>query len=392
MRIAHIIIALEPGGAERMLQRLVLAQKRGGAIQPVVVSLTGLGPIGAELRAGGVEVHALGLSGLRNSAAALWRLKRLLERLHPDLVHCWMYHADLLGGIAARLAGIRAIVWSIRNTDLFYGQGLSRALKPVVALCARLSGVLPAAIVCVAESARASHARLGYASDRMIVIPNGYAAPPPADRAAARRLYDFPEDALVIGSVGRFNDYKDQHLFVRAAGRIAEVLPDARFLMVGQGNQASNALLTRWIAETGHQARFRLAGETADVPAALAAMDLFCLHSKSEGFPNALAEAMLAGIPAVATDVGDARRLGGETVDFVPPANQEALAAALVALARTPARDRAARASAARARVTALFGLAAIERLYADLYRRVLAGGNVSESLASDACDAIARP
>lgn len=380
MKVLHVVIGLEAGGAELMLRRLVLEQRGSAEIDPVVVSLTELGPIGRELRDAGVEVRAMGLRGAANMVPVLWRLARTIRDVRPDIVQTWMYHADLLGGLAARLAGHRAIIWGIRNTDLFHGAGVSRSLLWIMRLCARLSSSIPRAIVCVAEAARTSHTAFGYAAGKMIVIPNGFADAPLASAEAktdARRALGIAEDALVIGSVGRFNEYKDHRTFVRAMGEVAASV-DASFLMVGRNLDDDNAELQRWIAQTGHPARFLLRGERSDVDRCFAAMDVFCLHSKSEGFPNVLAEAMLAGIPSVATDVGDARLLSDGAAILVPAEDPAALADATTALAVMPSPERERMGLAGRERIRATYSLSRIAARYADLYRRVIAHGPIA--------------
>src|SRR5512134_1216123 len=117
MKVAHVIIGLEVGGAEMMLRRLLLTQRSQGGAPGTVISLTGLGPVGQRLRDDGVEVIALGMRTSLGAPLAVLRLRRLLLRLQPDVVQTWLVHADLLGGLAARAAGLRAVVWGVRTTD-----------------------------------------------------------------------------------------------------------------------------------------------------------------------------------------------------------------------------------------------------------------------------------
>jgi glycosyltransferase involved in cell wall biosynthesis len=383
MKLFHVIVALHPpGGAELMMARLALHQRDYQGMEPVVVALGETGPLGERLVSAGIEVRSLGLRGVAGIVPAVLRLSRMIAREKPAVVQTWMYHADLVGGLAARLAGHRAILWGIRNTDVFQGAGVSGSLGAVVRLCARLSSRVPSAIVCVAEAARASHIRMGYAPGKMVVVPNGFAVPDvpdPAARAAARAALGIPAEALVVGSVGRFNPYKDQHSFVRAMGEVAAALPRARFVLAGREIGPENALLAEWIAESGHAERFLLLGHQGDIGRCFAAMDIFCLHSKSEGFPNVLAEAMLAGVASVATDVGDARLLAGGWADIVPPQDPPALAAAVLRLAALDPAPREAYGAAGRAHVAAAYGLPRVAEAYRGLYRRVLGG----ESLAS---------
>jgi glycosyltransferase involved in cell wall biosynthesis len=231
---------------------------------------------------------------------------------------------------------------------------------------------MPRAVVCVAEAARASHAGFGYSPAKLRVIPNGYLDIPQASPEAkrnVRRELGVPDDAIVVGSVGRFNEYKDHENFVQAMGQVASSVHDAVFLMVGRNVDHANCQLQRWIAQTQSPGQFILLGERSDVARCFAAMDIFCLHSRSEGFPNVLAEAMLAGLPAVATDVGDARLLSAGAVSLVPPQNPFALAEATLALIHTPQAEREAIGKAARERIRTAYSLAAIGEQYLELYR-----------------------
>lgn len=375
MRIVHVITGLQVGGAEHMLRRLLLAQAAAdSASRTTVVSLGKFGPIGEMLRRAGIDVIALGMRTPLGAPLAVWRLRRLLLRLRPDVVQTWMVHADLLGGLAARAAGIRAVVWGIRTTDFSINPLATRAVRW---LCARLSSTLPHVIVCAAEASRRAHVQAGYDASRMLVIPNGFDAtawqPQPQRGAQVRSELGLPADGVVVGCVGRFNVAKDQGTFVAAAARVAARRADCRFLLVGRGLDRGNAELMRWIEATGHAARFVLLGERTDVAACLAAMDIFVLPSRSEGFPNALGEAMAMALPCVSTDVGDAAVLLGDTGRIVPPRDPSALAEAVLALAALPSAQRGQIGQSARERVLERFSLQQACERFTALHRQVAA-------------------
>jgi glycosyltransferase involved in cell wall biosynthesis len=382
MKLFHVIGALEPAaGAERMVARLALYQRQEQGIEPVLITLVRSGPLGEELRRAGIPVHCLGLKGPLSFAGAVWRLSRLISREKPQIIQTWMYHSDLIGSLAGLLAGNRNVIWGIRNSDVFSGAGVSRSLGLIVRLCAAVSGRLAGAIVCVAEAARANHAEMGYSKDRMLVIPNGYTLTPAAEREekqAARQRLGLPSDALIVGSVGRFNAYKDPETFVRAMGIVAPSVPAARFMMVGRDLDRANERLLSWIEATGVAERFILMGYRADSARCFAAMDCFCLHSRSEGFPNVLAEALLAGIPSVATDAGDAAIMSGGLVEIVSPGDSEALAQAVVAMCSRSQADRESLGAASRRYVETHYSLSRVAERYADLYRTILKGGDVT--------------
>ena len=171
LRVLHVITGLGQGGAESVLFRL--ATHAGEPVEHVVVSLTDEGIYGERLRAAGIEVHALGMPRGRVSLGGFLALRRLIAGKRPDAVQTWMYHADLIGGVAARLAGVRAIAWGIRNSGAHLERS-SRSARMVLRACAFLSRRVPRAIVCAAQDAAERHAAKGYRRDRMTVISNGY--------------------------------------------------------------------------------------------------------------------------------------------------------------------------------------------------------------------------
>jgi glycosyltransferase involved in cell wall biosynthesis len=373
MHVVHIIIGLQVGGAEHMLRRLLLAQATAGPkSRASVVSLGDVGPVGAMLRDAGIEVFALGMRTPLAAPLAVLRLRRLLRLLRPDVVQTWMVHADLLGGLAARAAGLRAIVWGIRTTDFSINPPATRAVRW---LCARLSSTLPHVIVCAAEASRRAHVQAGYDASRMVVIPNGFdpAAWQPQRSASLRRELGLTEQTLVVGCIGRFNVAKDQGNFIAAAARVAAQRDDCRFLMVGRGLEPGNAQLMHWIDATGYAERFVLLGERADVAGCLGTMDLFVLPSRSEGFPNALGEAMAMGLPCVSTDVGDAALLLGDAGRIVPPRNPAALAEATLEVAALTPAQRHQLGREARERVLSRFSLQQACAAFDALHRQVVA-------------------
>jgi len=171
LRVLHVIVGLDVGGAEAMLKRLIESAPASipGA---VVVSLTSLGVIGESLRGQGARVHALGMSSVLDFPITLWRLVKLIRQYQPGIVQTWLYHADLLGGWAARLAGSCAVVWGVRSTNI--PQGPLSLTYWLVRLCAVCSRIVPHRIICCAQSAKEAHIKLGYAARKMTVIPNGY--------------------------------------------------------------------------------------------------------------------------------------------------------------------------------------------------------------------------
>jgi glycosyltransferase involved in cell wall biosynthesis len=370
IRVTHVITGLGAGGAQSALHKVVSSSQAYGLTHSVV-SLTG-GP--STLEAQGVPVTSLGLRRGVPDVRAVARLARLLRRDRPDVVQSWMYHADLLAGVAALVAGHIPVVWGLRHADVD-PRNAKRLTRWTRSVCARLSGVLPARIVCCAESARRSHAALGYRSDRMVVIPNGFdfqrfVADPKAG-ARIRQELSLPDRALVVGMLARFHPDKDFPNFLAAARLVAHSNPDAVFVLAGEGVDGSNSVLSSLIDDLAIRARVRLLGLRRDVASVLSAMDVLALPSRTEAFPNVLGEAMACQVPCVATDCGDSREILGATGRIVPPRDPAALARAILELLALDAIERKALGAAALERVRERYDLRVVARRYAELYASV---------------------
>lgn len=372
LTVAHLITTLERGGAEAMLAKLVRAQAPLG-VRSLVISLTGPGVYGPELEREGVAVWSLGMRRGVPEPAALLRLVGILRRERPQLLQSWLYHADLLALLAAPLAGVPKLCWNIRCSDMDMSR-YSRLSRWLLRLLARLSG-RPDAVLVNSEAGLQLHQRLGYRPRSWQVIANGFDIgryrPDPAARREIRAELGLSEDHLAVGLIARFDPMKDHAGFLAAAAQVAQRLPQARFVLAGREVEPGNPAFAA--ASSGALAgRVSLLGPRSDVPRLMAALDLCCLGSAfGEGFPNVVGEAMACGVPCVATDVGDASRVIGETGRVVPPGNPAALAAALTELLDSPPETRRRLGAAARQRIEDEFSIEIIARRYLDLYRRL---------------------
>ena len=373
MRIAHIITGLGQGGAESVLYRL--ACYTDTSTRHVVISLTDEGVYGARLRAAGITVHALGMPRGRVTLSGVQALRALLRAEAPDAVQTWMYHADLIGGLAARLAGIKAVAWGIRNSGNHLDRS-SRSARMVLRACAALSRWVPRAIVCAAQDAARRHRALGYDGRNMVVIPNGYDlsryAPDAEAGARMRALWGVGADAPLIGCVARWDPLKDHRNLLAALGQLLREGQELKCVLVGRGMTPGNADLVALIESEGLRGRVLLTGPSDDVAAVMNSLDLHVLSSCAEGFPNVVAEAMACGTPCVVTDVGDAAHIVGDTGVVVPAEQPAALARGIAQALREVGTRRGPPArAAARERVLALFDLGRMVHAYEAVWRRI---------------------
>lgn len=375
MRLLHIITGLNNGGAEATLYRLVTADRQN---THQVISLTGAGLYGDRLTAAGIPVHTLNLPRSRVSLRGLLKLCRLIRSINADVVQTWMYHADLIGGVVARLAGKSAIVWNIRATTL-EPEYISRTPRLVVRLCVALSRVVPQTIVVNSERGRVIHGTLGYPVDKMVVVPNGYDLGQFRSDANARmKVRDelcMKQDQILLGMVARWDLLKDHANLITAISLLkADELPYWRCVLVGPHMDGNNDGLSELLEKHGVRDRVILIGPRDDIPAIMNALDLHVLSSVAEAFPNVVAEAMACCTPVVVTDVGDAALIVGETGWVVPPSDARALASALreAMLSMTDQETWSKRKAACRARIVENLSLERMASAYSRVWRNTL--------------------
>jgi glycosyltransferase involved in cell wall biosynthesis len=372
MRVIHLITGLNQGGAEAMLEKLLLTGRRiNPEIEQSVINLGEPGVVGGRLARAGARVESLGLKASLQSLKQLLRLTRRLEGHGFDtVVQTWLWHADLLGGLCARAGGNHRVVWNLRNSmpGLATTKRLSRA---VVYTCARLSQWLPAKIVCNSEAALRAHTAIGYCRRKCVVIPNGFDlrlfAPSAEARRQVRASWSAKSGEAFVGMVARVDLLKDHASFIRAAGQVATCMPYVRFVLTGEGVTTDLGIRTL-LARMNLTARFVLEERRDDVQDVMNALDVFCLVSKSEGFPNVLGEAMACATPTITTDVGDAREILGDDRFVALVENPESLAACIVHILRLSPDERHALGAAQRVRVEARFDIEQVWRKYRDVY------------------------
>ena len=348
------------------------------AIEPHVISMIPIGEIGEKLRAHGIPVESLDMRPGVPNPVALIRLIRRLRRLKPDVVHTWMYHADLMGGVAARLAGVSTLAWCIRHSNLATTNNRPQLLA-VVKANAFLSHWLPDRILCCSEAARKTHVAFGYATERMFVVPNGFDIsrfrPDPNARLSVRVELGLPYDTLLVGLIGRWDPQKNHAGFFSAAAALHLRRPDVHFLLAGKGVDGSNQTIQQTLAANGLLAVTHLLGQRVDVPRLIAALDVLASSSHGEAFSNVVGEAMASGVPCAVTDVGDSAYVVGDTGLVVCSGDMGGLAHAIDSLLEMPVEALRTLGVRARARVSELFEIGNIVRKYEAFYEELASVG-----------------
>jgi len=329
--VVHLITELCIGGAQVALFRLLAGLDRDRFVLNVACLYHGDGAVAGQIRALGIPVTDLGMSG-KARLDALWRLDRLLRRERPLILHSWMFHANLAGRLVGRGAGVPVVITSRRNVNI--GGGWRER-------CKRWTSGLDEGVIAVCEGARqAEIERTGVSPDKVVTVYNGvdlpFVVPDPQAVARMRCAFGVPAQGLLVGAVGRLHPQKGFANLLVAVARVRERLPAIRLLLVGDG--ALRRELVARAEALGLAEVVTFAGSRGDVPEILAALDLFVLPSLWEGLPNAVLEAMAAGLPVVATAAGGTPELvvDGETGLLVPPGDVTALEEAIERLLRDP--------------------------------------------------------
>jgi sugar transferase (PEP-CTERM/EpsH1 system associated) len=360
MRVLHLLNQLDTGGAECLV--LNLARKVDRARFTLLVgSLAGEGDLSPEFHRLGVPTYPLHRRpGLDVSLVP--RLVRLMRRERVDVLHTHNVTPWLYGGLAARLARVR--LCHTEHSNLFPEQKR-------LALAERGLAYLTKVVISDSERVRQHLVeRQKLPPDKVVTVVNGIdveAFGRAVDKAAGRRALGLPPAGLVVGTVGRLVPVKDHLTLLAAFETIAAGRQDVHLVVVGDGPE--RASLEARVREARLEGRVWLLGRRRDVADLMGLFDVFVLSSVSEGLPLTIIEAMAAGLPVVATDVGGNSQAVRDQVTgyLVPPSDPAALARAIARLLDDPPlRERLAHEARHSARTT--FDLAVMARRYEEAW------------------------
>jgi glycosyltransferase involved in cell wall biosynthesis len=361
--LLYVVGQLTRGGAEQQLYNLLSHLTPG----MTVASLSPGGYWATPLRELGHRVIELQRQR-RGDVRRAWQVARQIMQRQPDIVHVFIDGiSGLYGRVGALLAGHDRVVVGERNHPTHHPDWYRRMLPW---LNRRV-----AAVVCNSYAARDYLVeRRMVSAAKSHVIPNGLDVAHWLSLAANGGGFPWPEGwqgKTVVGMVARLKPQKNPQMFIRLAARVCQQRPGVRFALIGDGPLRSE--LAALSDSLGVAGCVWLAGERTDVPVLLGAMDMFVLTSRYEGTPNAIMEAMAAGLPCVATDAGDSRYVVAdqETGFIVPVGDEAALAARVLDLAGDDTL-RARLGQQGQDRIRTEFDIRAMVARYRDLYAQVL--------------------
>ncbi len=375
--VLHFAYSIGGGGAEAMLMNLATTLDPA-RFRSVVVAVNAR-PWPHHLRRlkdAGVDVHDLESSAFL-SRETLIRLRAVLRQERPDIVQTWMHHADLVGGWAARLTGVKNIVWSIHCREIHANPGDSPTRRTLFHRALAFSSrFIPSRIVSCSAAAIEDHVTLGYPRGKMRWIPNGTDPErfkPDTDAALDTRAeLKLPPDAPVIGYVGRFHEMKDLSTFLRAAALLQRRVTNAHFVFCGGVEVEMTSIERELLAQLPQPTQVRFASFRSDPWNLYPALNIFTLSSRTEACPMTVIEAMSCGVPCVTTDVGDCQQLLEGVGRTVPARDHTALADAWEQTLRLDVAERGAQAVLSRQRVLDRLTCAQAARQYAEVYTRLL--------------------
>lgn len=358
-----------------MLTRVIEALQ-GPDFEHVVVTFIEGGLFAERLASRGVRIIGLGQKKGHPARALLsfLSMRRVIADVNPDIVQGWMYHGNLAASAAA---GGRPVVWNVRQRLERLG---NNSLATQIVILGSLGWQHQVrAVIYNSRRAAAEHERWWYSASKRVLIPNGFdlAAfrPNPSARQSLRDELGLPGDALLVGRVARDDAIKDTPTLIKAFAELPEM--GAQLVLIGRGMTVQNAVLRELLRATDLQQKTHLLGERADIPRLNAALDLAVLSSShGEGFPNAVCEAMAAGTPVVATNVGECDDIIDDAARIVPIRDPSALSAAMTRVLSLPQPKRAALGLKDRRRVSDYYDMSTIAQSYAALWQSIAAKGS----------------
>lgn len=358
------------GGGQISLLGLLKRLNRG-KYHPVVVC-PAVGSLYDELKRIGVETHIVRMNTLRNLNFLLWvktinRLVQLIKSKKIQIIHSNGSRATIFGGIAARLTKT-PLIWHVRivNSDKLLDRLLARLASKII-------------VISKAVSRRFNW--LKNKEDKIVLVYNGIDLErfkPSVDIRKVRGEISLSSETPMVVTVGRLDWYKGHKYLLEAAEKIVQTLPDARFLIVGDGGYRKR--LENQVKQLNLDENVIFTGNRKDIPEILAGIDLFVLSSVSEGFGRAVAEAMACAKTVVATKVGGLSEVveDGITGRLVSPKDSTALAEAIIELLKDKKKAEN-MGIAGRKRVEKLFSIERNVKSIEELYEKILTRENITD-------------
>jgi len=366
--VLHIITGLNCGGAENMLLKLVKNQQSRG-YKIVVLSLMDEGDLFESFNELGIRVFSFGFyASSVPKLTSLFKIILMVIKIKPNIIHSWMYHANLVATIASFFVSKRTkLIWGVRQT-LYNIQSEKVMTRIVIRLTSILSNI-PDSIVYNSYTSKKQHIEIGYNESKSIVIPNGFDVE--FYSYNYKTNFQYNSSSFIFANVARFHPMKNHEGLIRTFARVANLYNDTVLVLAGEGLTEENQYITQMINYYSLSERVILLGriDIGSVKQLMAAIDVFILPSiRGEAFPNVIGEAMLTGVPCIVTDIGDSKEIVNDYGNIIQPSDDDILFDAMCVY-RNMSHDKLKKIGiSARKHITQNYKIEQIEGKYHELY------------------------
>jgi glycosyltransferase involved in cell wall biosynthesis len=301
-KILHIITSTDIGGAESMLVKYI-SNSKNKSLKHIVLSIRKIGKLGLKLQGFGVEVYTI--PGKLNSYKGIISLHKLIKSINPVIIQSWMYHSDFLALFLGIFYKDIKVCWNIRSYKYYNSSFRIYFLIKILSTFSRF----PETIIINSLESKKVHLKLGFRPKKWNYIPNGFdenlfMTKDKSDVDIRNELF-LKRDVQIVGHVGRYTPEKDHDSFLEACKIINNSNPDVHYVLVGRDIDNFNQTLINKIHDLDLESNVHLLGERLDIEMIIPCFNILCSSSVDEAFPNNVGEAMLSGVPCIATRVGD---------------------------------------------------------------------------------------
>jgi glycosyltransferase involved in cell wall biosynthesis len=315
IKVLHVINSLGDGGAEGVLTRLVLDTKK--YFDHEIVLLTKGDKYKKYLQRNNIKIHSF---DLKKNIFEILNLYFLFRSKKNYIVQTWLYHSDFIGGILAKLSGNTKIIWNLRTAEINFSD-YKYTTTIIIIMNILLSYVIPKKIIVCSKKSIKIHGRFGFNRKKFYYIPNGFLKKK-IDLKNLKQKLEIKKNTFVVGNVARFHKVKN-HLYLLKIFKKLTINNNLKLLLVGTNINYKNKKLVNMIHDLKLENNVVLLDKQKKINDFYNIFDLFLLTSKSEGFPNVLAEAMLNRNICFSTDCGDAKYILSSSKFILPQSNSK---------------------------------------------------------------------
>lgn len=361
VKILSIITGLNTGGAEMMLYKTIKNIDRS-KFEPVVVSLLPGGAVSEYIKKENIPVYSLDLNGAKSLIKSSMRLKKIIKKHKPMIIHSYMFHADMLARVIGKISKVPIIISSVRNENIG-GKNRERIMK----LTDKLTDCVT--VVCQAAAIKLIDSKV-IKKEKTQVIYNGIELEWFNENEAKENSDDIA--GFNILSIGRLHKQKNFPLLIESIADLVTSYPSIKVFIAGEGEDSEK--IEKVVKENDLDNHISLLGRRSDINELLNKSDLFVLPSFWEGMPNVVLEAMAASKPVVCTDVGGASEIieNGKTGYLIPSNDKNSMKKTIIKIIKMKKGDRVIMGNLGRKRVEESFSIEETVKQTESLYEMLL--------------------